>query len=85
MLSNKLVQLEKSLIKPINLLQPDDLKVGTPIVIQLTVNNNGGKSTGMFKVTLYDGSLKIDEFTGEQGVRGFRSAPVLFNREYDSI
>jgi len=70
--------------KPINLLQPDDLKVGMPIVIQLTVNNNGGKSTGMFKVSLYDGSRKIDEFTVEQGVRGFSSAPVLFNWESSS-
>ena len=70
--------------KPINLLQPDDLKAGTPIVIQLTVNNNGGKSTGMFGVTLYEGSRKVDEFVVEEGVRGFGSVPVLLNWEAPS-
>tara|TARA_Y100001970_G_scaffold57835_1_gene73296 strand:- start:122 stop:2275 length:2154 start_codon:yes stop_codon:yes gene_type:complete len=65
--------------KPFALLQPSDLQEGIPIVIQLTVNNNGGKSTGVFGVSLYQGSRVIDEFVVEQGVRGFSSVPVILN------
>ena len=70
--------------KPIAILQPDDLQEGSPIVIQLTVNNNGGKSTGIFGVTLYEGSRIVDEFVVEQGVGGFSSAPVILNWETPS-
>ena len=70
--------------KPISILKPDDLEEGTPIVIQLTVNNNGGKSTGIFGVTLYEGSRIVDEFVVEQGIRGFGSVPVILNWETPS-
>ena len=70
--------------KPIAILQPSDLQEGMPIVIQLTVNNNGGKSTGIFGVTLYDGSRIVDEFVVEQGIGGFGSAPVILNWETPS-
>ena len=65
-------------------MQPDDLQEGMPIVIQLTVNNNGGKSTGIFGVTLYEGSRIVDEFVVQQGVGGFSSAPVILNWETPS-
>lgn len=70
--------------KPISILQPQDLQEGMPIVIQLTVNNNGGKSTGLFGVTLYEGSRIVDEFVVEQGISGFGSAPVILNWEAPS-
>ena len=70
--------------KPIAILQPGDLQEGMPIVIQLTVNNNGGKSTGIFGVTLYEGSRIVDEFVVQQGVGGFSSAPVILNWETPS-
>ena len=70
--------------KPFALLQPSDLQEGIPIVIQLTVNNNGGKSTGIFGVTLYQGSRVVDEFVVEQGVGGFSSASVILNWENPS-
>ena len=70
--------------KPIAILQPSDLQEGMPIVIQLTVNNNGGKSTGIFGVTLYEGSRIVDEFVVEQGIGGFGSAPVILNWETPS-
>ena len=70
--------------KPIAILQPSDLQEGMPIVIQLTVNNNGGKSTGSFGVTLYEGSRIVDEFVVEQGIGGFGSAPVILNWETPS-
>ncbi len=70
--------------KPISILQPQDLQEGMPIVIQLTVNNNGGKSTGLFGVTLYEGSRIVDEFVVEQGISGFGSAPVILNWEAHS-
>ena len=70
--------------KPIAILQPSDLQEGMPIVIQLTVNNNGGKSTGLFGVTLYEGSRIVDEFVVEQGIGGFGSAPVILNWETPS-
>ena len=70
--------------KPIAILQPSDLQEGMPIVIQLAVNNNGGKSTGIFGVTLYEGSRIVDEFVVEQGIGGFGSAPVILNWETPS-
>ena len=70
--------------KPIAILQPEDLQEGTPIIIQLTVNNNGGKSTGIFGVTLYEGSRIVDEFVVEQGISGFSSVPVILNWETPS-
>ncbi|OIR23184.1 MAG: hypothetical protein BEU00_00620 [Marine Group III euryarchaeote CG-Epi3] len=70
--------------KPISILQSQDLQEGMPIVIQLTVNNNGGKSTGLFGVTLYEGSRIVDEFVVEQGISGFGSAPVILNWEAPS-
>ena len=44
-ISDLSVSLDEVLInnKPIAILQPSDLQEGMPIVIQLTVNNNGGK------------------------------------------
>ena len=85
-ISDLSVSLDEVLInnKPIAILQPSDLQEGTPIVIQLTVNNNGGKSTGIFGVTLYEGSRIVDEFVVEQGIGGFGSAPVILNWETPS-
>ena len=80
-ISDLSVSIDEVLInnKPISILQPDDLQDGMPITIQLTVNNNGGKSTGSFGVTLYEGSRIVDEFVVEQGISGFGSAPVILN------
>ena len=85
-ISDLSVSIDEVLInnKPISILQPEDLEEGTPIVIQLTVNNNGGKSTGIFGVTLYEGSRIVDEFVVEQGISGFGSAPVILNWETPS-
>ena len=85
-ISDLSVSIDEVLInnKPISVLQPDDLQDGMPIIIQLTVNNNGGKSTGSFGVTLYEGSRIVDEFIVEQGVSGFGSAPVILNWETPS-
>ena len=85
-ISDLSVSIDEVLInnKPIAILQPGDLQEGMPIVIQLTVNNNGGKSTGIFGVTLYEGSRIVDEFVVEQGVGGFGSAPVILNWETPS-
>ena len=85
-ISDLSVSLDEVLInnKPIAILQPSDLQEGMPIVIQLTVNNNGGKSTGIFGVTLYEGSRIVDEFVVEQGIGGFGSAPVILNWETPS-
>ena len=85
-ISDLSVSLDDVLInnKPITILQPSDLQEGIPIVIQLTVSNNGGKSTGSFGVTLYEGSRIVDEFVVEQGIGGFGSAPVILNWETPS-
>ena len=85
-ISDLSVSLDEVLInnKPIAILQPSDLQEGMPIIIQLTVNNNGGKSTGIFGVTLYEGSRIVDEFVVEQGIGGFGSAPVILNWETPS-
>ena len=85
-ISDLSVSIDEVLInnKPIAILQPSDLQEGMPIVIQLTVNNNGGKSTGIFGVTLYEGSRIVDEFVVEQGIGGFGSAPVILNWETPS-
>ena len=85
-ISDLSVSLDDVLInnKPITILQPSDLQEGMPIVIQLTVSNNGGKSTGSFGVTLYEGSRIVDEFVVEQGIGGFGSAPVILNWETPS-
>ena len=85
-ISDLSVSIDEVLInnKPIAILQPQDLQEGMPIVIQLTVNNNGGKSTGSFGVTLYEGSRIVDEFVVEQGISGFGSAPVILNWETPS-
>ena len=85
-ISDLSVSIDEVLInnKPIAILQPEDLEEGKPIVIQLTVNNNGGKSTGIFGVTLYEGSRIVDEFVVEQGISGFGSAPVILNWETPS-
>ncbi len=85
-ISDLSVSIDEVLInnKPIAILQPSDLQEGMPIVIQLTVNNNGGKSTGIFGVTLYEGSRIVDEFVVEQGISGFGSAPVILNWETPS-
>ena len=85
-ISDLSVSIDEVLInnKPIAILQPEDLEEGKPIVIQLTVNNNGGKSTGSFGVTLYEGSRIVDEFVVEQGISGFGSAPVILNWETPS-
>ena len=85
-ISDLSVSIDEVLInnKPIAILQPSDLQEGIPIVIQLTVNNNGGKSTGIFGVTLYEGSRIVDEFVVEQGISGFGSAPVILNWETPS-
>ena len=85
-ISDLSVSIDEVLInnKPISILQPDDLQDGMPITIQLTVNNNGGKSTGSFGVTLYEGSRIVDEFVVEQGISGFGSAPVILNWETPS-
>ena len=85
-ISDLSVSIDEVLInnKPLAILQPSDLQEGMPIVIQLTVNNNGGKSTGIFGVTLYEGSRIVDEFVVEQGISGFGSAPVILNWETPS-
>ena len=59
----------------------NELQEGNPISIQLTVNNLGGKSTGSFSVTLYEGSRKLDEYLVQQGIGSFDSVPVIFNIE----
>ena len=63
--------------KPISLLTESDLTSANPIQIQLTVYNNGGKSTGSFGVKLYEGSRVIDEYTVIQGIEGFGNEPVI--------
>ena len=63
--------------KPISLLTESDLTSANPIQIQLTVYNNGGKSTGSFGVKLYEGSRVIDEYTVIQGIGGFGNEPVI--------
>ena len=65
-------------------LAQDDITAGEPIQIQVTVNNNGGKSTGSFGVKLYLGQLVIDEYTVSQGISGFGSEPVVLNWESPS-
>jgi len=62
----------------------DDIIEGEPIQIQVTVNNNGGKSAGSFGVKLYLGQLVIDEYTVSQGISGFGSEPVILNWESPS-
>ena len=62
--------------KPISLLTESDLTSADPIQIQLTVYNNGGKSTGSFGIKLYEGSRVIDEYTVTQGIGGFGNEPV---------
>ena len=63
--------------KPISILTESDLTSANPIQIQLTVYNNGGKSTGSFGVKLYEGSRVIDEYTVIQGIEGFGNEPVI--------
>jgi hypothetical protein len=63
--------------KPISLLTESDITSANPIQIQLTVYNNGGKSTGSFGVKLYEGSRVIDEYTVIQGIEGFGNEPVI--------
>jgi hypothetical protein len=58
-------------------LTESDLTSANPIQIQLTVYNNGGKSTGSFGVKLYEGSRVIDEYTVIQGIGGFGNEPVI--------
>ena len=70
--------------KPTSALTGDDLSSGDPIQIQVTVNNNGGKSTGSFVVKLYLGQLVIDEYTVSQGISGFGSEIVILNWESPS-
>ena len=70
--------------KPPSVLTQDDLSSGEPIQIQVTVTNNGGKSTGSFGVKLYLGQLVIDEYTVSQGISGFGSEPVVLNWESPS-
>ena len=70
--------------KPQSLLTQDDLSSDEPIQLQVTVHNNGGKSTGAFGVKLYLGQLVIDEYTVSQGVSGFGSEPVILNWENPS-
>ena len=70
--------------KPTSALTGDDLSSGEPIQIQVTVNNNGGKSTGSFVVKLYLGQLVIDEYTVSQGISGFGSEIVILNWESPS-
>ena len=65
--------------KPQSLLTQDDLSSDEPIQLQVTVHNNGGKSTGAFGVKLYLGQLVIDEYIVSQGVSGFGSEPVILN------
>ena len=63
--------------KPIAILTESDVPASQPVQIQLTVFNNGGKSTGSFGVKLYEGSRVIDEYTVVQGIGGFGSEPVI--------
>ena len=70
--------------KPQSLLTQDDLSSDEPIQLQVTVHNNGGKSTGAFGVKLYLGQLVIDEYTVSQGISGFSSEPVILNWENPS-
>ena len=70
--------------KPTSALTGDGLSSGEPIQIQVTVNNNGGKSTGSFVVKLYLGQLVIDEYTVSQGISGFGSEIVILNWESPS-
>jgi len=67
--------------KPFDLLELDELQEGIPISIQLTINNLGGKSAGSFGVTLYEGSLKLDDSSVQQGIGSFGSVIVIFNIE----
>ncbi len=71
--------------KPIDILELNELQEGIPISIQLTVNNLGGKSTGSFSVTLYEGSRKLDEYLVQQGIGSFDSVPVIFNIENPKV
>ena len=70
--------------KPISLLTESDLTSAEPIQIQLTVYNNGGKSTGSFGIKLYEGSRVIDEYTVIQGIGGFGNEPVILTWEKPS-
>ena len=70
--------------KPISLLAESDLTSAEPIQIQLTVYNNGGKSTGSFGIKLYEGSRVIDEYTVIQGIGGFGNEPVILTWEKPS-
>ena len=45
----------------------------------------GGKSTGSFSVTLYEGSRKLDEYLVQQGIGSFDSVPVIFNIENPKV
>ena len=63
--------------KPLAILTESDVPASQPVQIQLTVFNNGGKSTGSFGVKLYEGSRVIDEYTVVQGISGFGSEPVI--------
>ena len=71
--------------KPISLLTESDLTSADPIQIQLTVYNNGGKSTGSFGVKLYEGSRVIDEYTLIQGIQGFGNEPVILTWDNPSV
>jgi len=70
--------------KPMSLLTESDLISAEPIQIQLTVYNNGGKSTGSFGIKLYEGSRVIDEYTVIQGIGGFGNEPVVLTWEKPS-
>ena len=63
--------------KPLSILTESDIPASESIQIQLTVFNNGGKSTGSFGVKLYEGSRVIDEYTIVQGISGFGNEPVV--------
>ena len=63
--------------KPLSILTESDIPASESIQIQLTVFNNGGKSTGSFGVKLYEGSRVIDEYTLMQGISGFGNEPVV--------
>ena len=63
--------------KPFSLLTEDDLSSTEPIQIRLIVYNLGGKNTVPFGVKLLDQTGKeLDEYSVEQGVRGYGEEPV---------
>ena len=70
--------------KPQMSLTAEDLNSAEPLQLQMNIYNNGGKAAGPFSVTLYLGSLVLDEYRVSQGISGFGVEPVILNWESPS-